>query len=107
MVNFHSYFVFETIFHWIITKIVMCFHICSLLPFVHLEKEWATWDFKAATTTYGTPREQKKVEEEGSDMTMPTLGNAHMTFVEKAMAEQTTKLPKPHQYKQKQNEHGK
>jgi hypothetical protein len=54
-------------------------------------------DFKTTTTISRTPQKQKRVEEEASDMAMPTAGNACMTFVKKAMAEQTTKLPKPHQ----------
>jgi hypothetical protein len=37
---------------------------------------------------------------------MLVVVSAHMTTVEKAKAEQTTKLPKPHQHEQKQKEHG-
>jgi hypothetical protein len=60
MVNFHFYFVLEKKIHWIITKVMVCFHICSLLPFVHLEKKMGNMEFKATTTTSGTPREQKE-----------------------------------------------
>jgi hypothetical protein len=34
MINFHSYFVFGTHFYWIITKLIICFHICSILHFI-------------------------------------------------------------------------
>jgi hypothetical protein len=54
-------------------------------------------DFKMATTISGTSQEQERVEEEACDTAVPIVGNTHMTFVEKAMVEQTTKLPKPHQ----------
>jgi hypothetical protein len=60
-------------------------------------KKMGNMDFKVATTISGTSQEQERVEEEAGDMTMPIAGNARMTFVEKAMAKQTTKLPKPHQ----------
>jgi len=36
MDNLHSCFVIETLFHWIITKLIMCFHVFYLLPFVHI-----------------------------------------------------------------------
>jgi hypothetical protein len=72
------------------------------------EEELATWDFKAAAAS-GTPREQERVEEEeeeAGDTAMPGEGRARMTTVETAMAEQTTKLPKPQEQAQKQKESG-
>jgi len=74
------------------------------------EEELATWDFKAAAAS-GTPREQERVEEEeeeeeAGDTAMPGEGSARMTTVETAMAEQTTKLPKPQEQAQKQKEQG-
>jgi hypothetical protein len=74
------------------------------------EEELATWDFKAAAS--GTPREQERIEgeeeeeEEADDTAMPGEGSARMTTVETAMAEQTTKLPKPQEQAQKQKESG-
>jgi hypothetical protein len=75
------------------------------------EEELATWDFKAAAAS-GTPREQERVEEEeqeeedAGDTAMPGEGSARMTIVETAMAEQTTKLPKPQEQAQNQKESG-
>jgi hypothetical protein len=73
----------------------------------------ATWDFKAAAAAAsGTPREQERVEEEeeeeeeAGDTAMPGEGSARMTTVETAIAEQTTKLPKPQEQAQKQKERG-
>ncbi len=77
------------------------------------EEELATWDFKAAAAAAsGTPREQERVEEEeqeeedAGDTAMPGEGSARMTIVETAMAEQTTKLPKPQEQAQNQKESG-
>jgi hypothetical protein len=68
-----------------------------LLALCAFRKRMGNMDFKAATKISGTSQEQEKVEEEASDTAMPMASNAHMTFVKEAMAEQTTKLPKPHQ----------
>ncbi len=46
MVNFNSCFVFETHFHWIIAKLIMCFHICSLLLFMHITPTWYLHNYK-------------------------------------------------------------
>ncbi len=72
------------------------------------EEGFATWDFRAAAAS-GTPREQERVEEEeeeAGDTAMPGEGSARMTTVETAIAEQTTKLPKPQEQAQKQKERG-